>query len=146
MVFAFRQLKQMNCSALGELYQFPNSKEEIDFMDHLRDVFFRTAGAVYYVWIENGRYIAALRLEPWDGKLLLSGFQTHPSYRRRGYGLMLMQEVLRDHVHGTVCSHIHHKNYASIALHLKAGFRKAFESARLLDGTVTSQYGTYVFG
>lgn len=146
MVFAFEELKGMDCSALVELYEYRNRREEDDFIGYLRDVFFRTKGATYFVWIDNGRYTAALRLEPWEGNLLLSGLQTHPSSRRQGYGLMLMQEVLREYVQGVVYSHIHHKNHASIALHLKAGFRKISESARLLDGTVTSQYGTYAFG
>lgn len=146
MVVVFEALNRMDCSALAELYELKNRKEERDFVEYLRDGFFRNTGARYYVWLENGRYVAALRLEPWEGKLLLSGLQTHPACRRQGYGFLLMQSVLQEYDRGNVYSHIHHRNRGSIALHLKAGFRRTSETARLLDGTVTSQYGTYIFG
>ena len=41
---------------------------EQDFYQYLNEVFFRTSGAVYAIWEEQGAYVSALRLEPYrDG-------------------------------------------------------------------------------
>ena len=44
---------------------------EGDFRQYLAEVFFRQKGAFYAIWEENGRYVSALRLEPYRDGLLL---------------------------------------------------------------------------
>ena len=48
-----------------------NALAEQEFYNYLQQVFFRTNGAQYLVWEENGRYVSALRLEPYQDGLLL---------------------------------------------------------------------------
>ena len=118
-----------------------------ELLRYLQDTFF-DGGASCYVILDDGvRYLSALRLEPYKDGLLLSGFQTHPDFRNRGYGTMLLERVVKlFSVDGmNIYSHIHNRNGASLKLHSRCGFKKLSDAAVLLDGTVTSQYITMVY-
>ena len=106
--------------------------------------FFRQSGARLCLWLEGERCVSALRFEPWKDGLLVTALETAPDRRRLGFASALLEAVL-DHVgQGKVYAHIHHRNAASIRVHEKCGFQKIAETARLLDGTVTAQMGTFV--
>lgn len=51
---------------------------EQDFYQYLRKCFFPAPGARYAVWVENGMYVSALRLEPYQDGLLLEALETKP--------------------------------------------------------------------
>ena len=123
----FRQLALAEADAYGELQEF-----------------FRQPGAVQYIWQENGRYVAALRLESHRDGLLLTGLTTAPADRSRGYATALLSAVLerRD---GPVYSHIDNTNRASIRVHEKCGFVRMLDTAILLDGSASSRMGTYLY-
>lgn len=142
MIQLITRLAEMDLDQLAQLYDLDTPDEQNRFFDTLQDTFFSIEGACYYVLTKDERYLAALRLEPYADGWLLSGLQTHHAHRRKGYGMQLVQAVAQERL---VYSHIRHNNRASIALHIRAGFCKISDTARLLDGTVTSQYGTYVF-
>lgn len=144
MILEYNQLSQMDVAQLTQLYMLRESRHKNDFLDGLHDVFFRTSGGSYWVLSDGNQYLAALRMEPIRDGFLLSGLQVCSTCRRQGYGLKLVQDVTRRMGHTRIYSHIRHDNYPSIHLHLKAGFMKCSDTARLLDGTVTSRYGTYV--
>lgn len=108
---------------------------EQDFYGYLSQVFFQTEGAYYAVWAEKGRYVSALRLEPYQDGLLLEGLETAPGKRRKGYAKKLITAALKS-VDLPVYSHVNKGNAASLATHYACGFVRISEQATLIDGTV----------
>ena len=49
---------------------------EEDFREYLSQVFFAAEGAAYFILEEAGRYVSALRLEPYEDGLLLEALET----------------------------------------------------------------------
>ncbi len=93
------------------------------FETYLRDDFFGTARGSYYIWAEDGRYLAALRLEEHEDGLLLEALETRPDSRRRGCAKDLISAVLGLLPAGTrVYSHVNRRNVASLAAHRACGF------------------------
>lgn len=118
------------------------------FYQYLSQVFFRTPGAVLVAFCVEKQYICALRLEPYKDGYLISGLETAQAYRRKGFGLQLVNAALAycaDRGVGKVYAHIHRKNKASEKLHLSAGFALLGDGATLLDGAYSSQYTTYCY-
>lgn len=121
---------------------------EQDFYNYLDTGFFRTLGASYCVWQENGCYVSALRLEPWRDGLLVEALETAPERRNRGYAYALLRSVqayLGEQGTVRLYSHISKRNNASIAVHEKCGFRKIANMAAYLDGSVDARSGTYLY-
>lgn len=112
---------------------------EQDFYAYLHDVFFPTAGAFYAIWVENGRYMSALRLEPYQDGLLIEGVETAPDARRNGYARSLIEAVQRDHSNTILYAHIHKKNAPSLALHETSGFSRICEHAMYIDGSINDR-------
>lgn len=115
---------------------------EQDFYRYLRESFFPTPGAAYYIWTENGSYISALRLEPYQDGLLLEALETAPDHRNMGCASKLIQAVLALRKE-KIYSHISKKNTASIRTHEKCGFRKVLDHAVYVDGSVSARVDTY---
>lgn len=162
MLSIIQSMKDLNFSALMEVYadgNLENARElypqlpegqgilqaEQDFHQYLREAFFQTAGAYYAVWQQGGRYVCALRLEPYRDGLLLNGLETAPEYRRQGFARKLIQAVLGLCEDGKVYSHVHKKNTPSLQLHLQCGFRRISEQAVYLDGSVNSRCCTLLY-
>lgn len=118
---------------------------EQDFYRYLDQVFFRTDGAVYAIWEEDGEYCSALRLEPYRDGLLLEALETAPDRRRKGYAKKLIEAVLADLQPEKVYSHISKKNHASIQTHLSCGFEKHLDYAVYVDGSVFHQIYTFLW-
>ena len=96
----------------------------------------------------EGRYKAALRMEPYTDGVLLEALSTMPGERRKGYAYMLVTEVqkyLLTLPYKVVYSHIHKKNLPSLQLHNKCGFQMFSDSARYIDGTVTQKSCTMCY-
>ena len=118
------------------------------FYDDLRFGFFSIPRAMYCLWMVEGECVSALRLEPWQDGWLLAALETAPDRRNQGHARALLTAVqgyLGDQGPVKLYSHIHCRNTASIHVHERCGFRKIADTAKLLDGTVTSQMGTYLF-
>jgi RimJ/RimL family protein N-acetyltransferase len=164
MLVVISNLRELRFGELMEVYKCSNQENgkqnwpdetlerqlalaEQDFYDYLRQCFFKITGAVYCVWRVSGHYVSALRLEPWKDGLLLTGLETAPEQRGKGYAYDLIRAV-QTHLaqQGTVTlySHINNHNTASIAVHEKCGFRKLLDHATYLDGTVDCHSGTYI--
>lgn len=116
---------------------------EREFYTYLTQVFFRTEGVRLAIWEEDGRYVSALRLEPYQDGLLLAGLETAPNQRRKGYAVKLVKAVLAELEGVKIYSHISVKNQASIRTHEVCGFFQSREYSVLLDGTVSRRYMTY---
>ena len=106
------------------------AQAEQEQYDYLRNDFFCVPCAVICVWQEAGRYVSALRLEPYRDGMLLTALETKPEYRGRGYAGKLIREVQAwQEQQGDVViySHIDNKNLASISVHEKCGFVRTGE-------------------
>ena len=156
MLKLYKRLKDMNFGKLMDLYAEGNEENardlypeeelnagilraEADFYQYLRDVFFKTPGAVYAVWENSGEYRSALRLEPYRDGLLLEALETHPSCRRQGYAKKLIfavQQWITQQGSGPVYSHVHKRNQASLQTHMSCGFERISEQAAYIDGSV----------
>lgn len=156
MLLIVDRLKSLSFGSLMELYRESNqwngeefyrletperqlALAEERFYQYLREDFFSKPGAKYYIWMESGEYVSALRLWRWQDGFLLEGLETKPERRRKGYAARLIQGVQELALPGTrIYSHVSRKNLASMSLHEGCGFRVVQESARCLDGSVSS--------
>ena len=140
MLTCAESMAALDFSALMEVYRESNEENgvyfwpnepaerqrllaEQNFETYLRDDFFGTAHGRYYLWTEDGRYLAALRLEEHEDGLLLEALETRPDSRRRGHAKALISAVLGLLPPGTrVYSHVNRRNGASLAAHRACGF------------------------
>ncbi len=152
MLYLATKLQELNFSQLMAVYEegnrengalfYPELPEgqqilraEQSFYQYLREGFFPTEGAVYALWVENGKYVSALRLEPYEDGLLLEALETAPIARRKGYAEKLIRTVL-DRFPQKIYSHVSNKNTASLSVHQKCGFRQVLDYAKYIDGSV----------
>ena len=94
--------------------------------------FFDTVNSFYAVWEIEGRYVSALRMEPYQDGMILEGLETAPQDRGNGYAKKLVSAVLSElskHGNGIIYSHVDNKNAASMAVHLACGFEKVKDCA-----------------
>lgn len=121
---------------------------EQDFFEYLRHCFFTLPGAVICTWQVNGRYVCALRSEPWQDGVLLTGLETAPGERGKGYACALIRAVQEYHSkQGNIklYSHIRKGNSVSVHVHEKCGFRYYRDYAVFLDGSVDRQSATFIY-
>ena len=155
-LIAARSMKELSFGQLMEVYTEGNLENgrdvwpyepearqaalaEQEFYNYLQQVFFRTADARYLIWEENGRYLSALRLEPYQDGLLLEALETAPQHRRKGYAVKLVQAALKHAGNIKIYSHVSRKNTASLRTHEKCGFRKILDHAVYADGSVNDR-------
>ena len=113
---------------------------EQEFYNYLRSFFFEEK-SFYALWIEDGQYMSAARLQPYRDGFLLTGLETMPDVRGKGYAGMLLasvKEFLKFTGVTNIYSRVEKKNSFSLSAHKTAGFEVISESARYLDGSVTS--------
>ena len=128
------------------LEKYPNlplvqqiAEAEQDFYAYLA-IFFRQADSHYFLWEKDGRYVSALRVEPYDDGYLIAALETEPSHRNCGYAKTLLQEVLiwlDKHNPAPVYSHISNANKPSLAVHKAIGFSEFLPYSRYVDGSVS---------
>ena len=149
-----KQYRELNFSRLMEVYEEGNRENaaefwpdlscnqqmlraEEEFGAYLREDFFKVEGAYYAIWEKQGRYLSALRMEPFEDGLLLEALETRPDCRGNGYATALLQAVLAQEER-KVYSHVSKKNTASLRTHEKCGFQKISDCARYIDGSVSA--------
>ena len=152
MLLLARKLHELSFAALMQVYEesnrqngelmypeLPENRQVLNaeqaFYQYLQEGFFSVPGAVYAIWEEGGIYISALRLEPYEDGLLLEALETAPEYRGHGYATCLIQEVQRAFPQ-RIYSHVSRRNFPSMAIHEKCGFRQILDYARYIDGSV----------
>ena len=109
---------------------------EQDFYAFLQ-AFFSGEYTNYFVWAPQGRYVAALRLEPYLDGLLLEALETAPDARMRGYAHDLIDAVVSfvgNSGFTKIYSHILKDNLPSLSVHYKGGFTLHSEDAVYIDG------------
>ena len=109
---------------------------EQDFYAYLRTGFFTEPEDCYCIWEEQGRYLAALRLQRYQDGMLLEALETHPDYRCMGYAKELIRQVLEAVECNKIYVHISRRNAPSIAVHTACGFRKILDHGVYADGSV----------
>ncbi len=161
MLILVNKLRQLNFGKLMEVYLEGNLEKaqdewshepegrglalaEQDFYDYLSSVFFASPGAAYAIWTVQEQYVAALRLEPYRGGLLISALETAPEVRRKGYAQALLSAVSRRFGQYVLYSHVGKWNAPSLRVHEKCGFVRCQEYAVYLDGSVNDQCCTLV--
>ena len=165
MLKLIRTVKELCFSQLMEVYSESNRENGAEFYPQLSSVeqrlraeqdfyvflqdFFRAEHAVYAVWEENGRYLSALRLEPYRDGTLLEALETAPEYRRKGFGRKLILEALNSlsrEIALPVYSHVDKRNVASLAIHKACGFERISDTAVYIDGSVSNRCCTLIWG
>ena len=146
-----KRLEELDFSALMDIYCEGNLEKaeeygdggllraEREFYDYLREDFFRQKDAFYALWKVRGRYVSAMRLEPYGDGWLLEALETAPDHRRKGYAKALMAEVLDMMGESVVYSHVSRRNEASLRSHYACGFQKHLDHVVYLDGSVTNR-------
>lgn len=120
---------------------------EQDFFDFLQS-FLAIKNAKYFVWVQHGRYVAALRMEPYMDGYLLEAVETMPDVRRRGHATNLINAAIsymRDTSPGKIYSHVENDNEASLLVHHKCGFVILSEDAVYIDGTYHNNAYTLIY-
>lgn len=162
MLILAKSLRELSFGSLMEVYEEGNRENaaefwpgldaaagllqaEQDFYQYLKEVFFPVEGAVYAVWEEKGRYLSALRLEPYQDGLLLEGLETAPTARRKGYAEKLLRAVLEAFGGRKLYSHVGKSNIPSLKVHEKCGFQIICDYAVYIDGSVNSRCCTLCF-
>lgn len=121
---------------------------ELDFYQYLNDVFFKQKESFYALWEAEGRYLSALRLEPFHDGLLLSALETAPEARQRGYAAQLIAAVtayLAEQGSGVIYSHVSKRNLPSVKTHQKCGFQIIADHAVYSDGSVLHSSYTFAY-
>lgn len=126
---------------------YPNLPENLqilyaeqDFYTYLQ-TFFKDPNARYAIWVEDDRYVSALRFETYNNGLLVTALETAPAERNKGFAVSLLRAVLlflRSQGNGILYSHIVKDNMTSVNVHLSCGFQIISHEAKYLDGTVRS--------
>ena len=109
-------------------------------LDYLQSLF--DCGGACGVWIHEGIYVSALRLEPYRDGFLIAGLETVPQMRNRGFAEQLLRSVcqqLREQGGAVLYSHVHISNAASLRVHVKCGFSGYLDHAVFLDGSVDTR-------
>lgn len=121
---------------------------EEDFRDYLRQIFFAGENARYFILEAAGRYVSALRLEPYGDGLLLEALETAPDCRRKGYAEALIrqcQQYLTQQGKVRLYSHVSRRNIPSLRTHEKCGFRQILDYARYIDGSADRRAVTLLY-
>lgn len=133
------KITELDLEQLLEVYR-GSEPDEVNFLDYLREDFFRQEGAFYAIWFVDDMYKSAVRLEPYRDGLLLYSLETAPNSRREGYAYNLLSQLLQL-LHNFDCkavySHVNKRNKPSLNLHDKCGFKVISDTATYIDGTVT---------
>lgn len=151
MLKIFRRFWELDFSQLAILYaeDAPESYDSsVELYQYLKEDFFRVAGAFYAVWCEEGKYVSALRMEPYRDGWLVEALQTLRAERGKGYATKLLHSTLdtSEIPNGQpVYAHVHKKNSSSLAVHRTCGFKRVSECAAFIDGSVYQHSCTLKF-
>ena len=140
-----RSVRELDPGCLMDLYSVPgNSSQTNRFYEDLI-AFFRQRESFYGVLCDGDRYLAALRIEPFLDGVIVTGMETDPTMRRKGYATHLLGSVLnimaREGCY-KVYSHVEKRNFPSLCVHERCGFSVVLDYAVLLDGSVSNSYVT----
>ena len=121
---------------------------ESDFFHYLKSVFFRQEKSFYAIWEEGGRYVSAVRVEPYLDGFLLCALETCPQERCKGFAGKLILSIC-DYLSAmgadAIYSHVSKENIASLRVHMRCGFEIVENHAVFTDGSVSQNSCTLVY-
>ena len=115
--------------------------EQQTFYSYVRN-FLENQQGIWALWRAEGSFVAACRLEQYQDGFLLTGLETLPSARGKGYATAVVNAALQYAANvgvAAVYSHVAKDNYGSLAVHKKCGFTVISDTALLLDGTAENK-------
>lgn len=162
MLHIIKSIRELNFGALMSVYAEGNLENGQDrwpeeppmrqlqlaeegFYEYLRYDFFDAPGSFYAVWEEKGKWVSALRMEPFQDGMLLEALETAPEHRGNGYAENLIRSVLDRLEPCKVYSHVGKTNAASLRVHEKCGFCRISERAVYIDGSVNAYCCTLLY-
>ena len=157
MLSVVRAYRELNMDALMQIYEQSNMEQgaEADrslsgnacllrgeqlLRDYLRSTFFLDNAAFIALWSAGGRPVSVLRVESYHDGLILTGLETAPEARGKGYAKALVNAVIRylmDSAYTVLYSHVRKDNSISMSVHKDCGFVKIKDHAVYLDGSVS---------
>lgn len=140
MIFFAKRPSDLDIEKLSHIYCTDGDFQPDSFCEDVYDYFSLGVGG-YAVMQVGEDYASAVRFEPYADGFLISCLQTAGDFRRQGYAENLIRRM-REELSKPLYSHVDKRNHASMQLHNKCGFRLLSDTARLLDGTVTSRFVT----
>ena len=108
MLILAKRMPQLRFSDLASLYEADTLQAEQDLYAYLQEDLFPRG--LCCIWEENGRYVSALRLQPWKDGWLLEGLQTQRDHRGKGYAKALLDAVLEATQYDKIYAHIRRTN------------------------------------
>lgn len=99
-------------------------------------------GGACAVWIHEGVYVSALRLELYRDGYLITGLETAQGQRGKGFATKLITGVaieLTAQNTKALYAHVKRSNRASLRVHDKCGFITILDHAVFLDGSVDTR-------
>ena len=164
MLLVINDLEELDFRKLMDVYEqwnvengaflYPQESENLqllfaeqDFYHFLRE-FFQVQNARYFIWQEAGRYVSALRLEPYCDGYLLEALETTPASRRNGFATLLIQAVISYMAafgKTRIYAHVAKTNEASLLTHRKCGFAATAEDAVFIDGSYHTDHFTLLY-
>ena len=130
-----------------EVSAFAVLQERQEFYSFLLD-FFNEDGSIYAVWMDDGRYCSALRLEKYLDGYLLTGLEAATNMRRKGHASNLIKSIIEyceANASLPIYSHISNNNIPSIKVHKNNSFCVIKDFAVYLDGSVDHRSKTYCY-
>lgn len=102
------------------------AKVERDYLSYIKNAFFSSEGNAYVIYESENIWLSALRLyRLQEGFYYIEALETHPQYRRKGYGARLLVglvDVLKEQGSFRLCDCVGKKNFASLSVHKRCGF------------------------
>ena len=118
--------------------------------DLVEDIYqsMKREGSLLFFWETEDCLVSCVQCELCDDGALLHSLETRPEVRRCGFSKQLLTAVTK-HLKTMnvvrITTHVHKRNLVSYKLHLDSGFFVEKDTARLLDGTISTDYYTLVY-
>ena len=141
MYLQFDYLRDVDTVKLLTVYDESDDSSYADLWDAANgfyedlSLFYCCRGAFLSVLALAGRYVSAVRVEPYRDGYLLSCLVTAQNDRRKGYAALLLEKVMEKNP-GIYYAHVDRRNRASLELHRKLGFAVYLDYAVHVDGSV----------
>lgn len=102
------------------------AKVETDYLSYIKNEFFSSESNAYVIYESDNIWLSALRLYRLrDGFYYIEALETHPKYRRKGYGARLLAglvDMLKEQGSFKICDCAGKKNLVSLSVHKRCGF------------------------
>lgn len=151
----YSRLSQISYSELMKVYLDSNKQVGAKRFAHLDEVeqlieaeqeffayiefFLKEESSLYAVLLDQGHYLCCVRVEKYKDGVLLTGLETAPNERNKGYAselLLRLEDYLSSIGVYAIYSHVSSGNLPSIRVHEKCKYLKISDYAAYIDGSI----------